>query len=178
MGLKVEGAISVWDKQQCKYSVWMRDFADRHDVKIEPYKDTFVAIKNTQKIENDVVIDDIDIDVLKEQIKRLNNEYAGRAITNYHSLTSQINIVSAILIELANSTDTNHLSDDKKKELNDFILFVRDKEKILAKKQELDILIDKETDASKISQYLLQKQLESVIDISTIKPIKSIEEIK
>ena len=79
-------------------------------------------------------------------------------------MTSQINIVSAILIELVNNTDTSYLSDDRKKELNDFILFVRNKEEILAKKQELDNLIDKETDASKISQYLLSEQLENEKD--------------
>ena len=164
MELKVKGAISVWDKQQCKYSVWVRDFVDLHDVKIVPYNGTYVAIKNTQKIEDNVVVDDIDIEALKEKIKRLNDECAGRAITSFYSVTSQINIVSAILIELVNNTDTSYLSDDRKKELNDFILFVRNKEEKKKKKQELDNLIDKETDASKISQYLLSEQLENEKD--------------
>ena len=110
------------------------------------------------------MVDDIDIEALKEKFKCLNDECARRAITSLYSVTSQINIVSAILIELVNNTDTSYLSDDRKKELNDFILFVRNKEEILAKKQELDNLIDKETDASKISQYLLSEQLKNEKD--------------
>lgn len=146
MSVKLEGAISVWDKK-CKYCEWVKEFANRADVIITPYQDTFVAIPAGKQIEeNEVVADNEYLEYVKKQYKAKNNQMAGEKIKKIASITDQINLLSNILIEILQMPKISEkiITQEQKELIQNLRNFIAQKDKIINEKNELNKQIDDE----------------------------------
>lgn len=132
---------------------------ENNNLQIVDDADGFYAIKKNMKIDdnNEVVVDDIAIEALKERYKAINTDYAEKLINEQYKVSEVLMSLSKIVNAFTiNGKQSDKLTNDEKNAVDFIQSYIDDKTKIDAKVEELNYLIDQSTTEEEMKQYLLQ----------------------
>ena len=154
MSTEIEGAISVWDKKIESYDNWVARVTQQDsDIIIVIYDNNIVAIRSYQEIvDGKVVVSEEKLEELKQKQKRYNYQIYCEYLA---LILDQKELNDLILTCVEALVNGGTISNEDKNTMSSYVKYRNDLKERLA---EVYDLIDKETDASKISQYILSNQ--------------------